>query len=591
MGRGLLLVLVFIIIFSIIVSGAIVLAQENDSSQDDIVNESDDVEEEFSDSELGSDGGMTPDSNFYFIDEFFDRFGDEVKVREEKIAEIREMIKEGKIEAARIALERYGEYADRLEKDSDPQKSEEIKRSAAAIKQAINELKDEISEEEEEEFVDVIIEKEKSIVTSSEIASKIKELCEKLSSLDPVEYSRTCKSGEDSLEWQRNLDRKLTKEQEKEAREFFNIMSRCFKNPSECRCGDIKITAFAEQCSVIAPLVVKCEEGDEDSCEKMEEAGDPIDLLPDYLQDVMRDVERKYGDNQFELHIPKECRKEGAKTPKDCMKIMFRLNAPEECVKALEEGRIDLSSEREARKDCEEIMFKENAPEECVEAGLKDPKECGKLMFKENAPEECIEAGLTGENRGDEKKCRLIMESKGRGPGGEGPPALGIRCKNIENSEERLKCYDSALEGAGREFEEREFKREEFKNEGEFRERGDQFRNGEFKAPECGENQHSECDQSGCRCVDGSRAPEGFNSEQQPPQPSEELQPPLTDQGTTQSPTIQEGTQISPESSQTITESQTSGETHTDSSESSGTSGTTGNVVFSDNEFFNYYYK
>ncbi|MEK6951531.1 MAG: hypothetical protein AABX29_00795, partial [Nanoarchaeota archaeon] len=198
---------------------------------------------------------------------------------------------------------------------------------------------------------------------------------------------------------------------------------------------------------------------------------------------------------------------------------------------------------------------------------------------------------LTGENRGDEKKCRLIMESKGRGPGGEGPPALGIRCKNIENSEERLKCYDSALEGAGREFEEREFKREEFKNEGEFRERGDQFRNGEFKAPECGENQHSECDQSGCRCVDGSRAPEGFNSEQQPPQPSEELQPPLTDQGTTQSPTIQEGTQISPESSQTITESQTSGETHTDSSESSGTSGTTGNVVFSDNEFFNYYYK
>ena len=575
MKRDLVVGLFFVIVFMFIFT-SVILAQENDSSSDDAQNETiikgggineseDDFEEDFSDSELGSDEGITPDSGFYFVDEFFDQFSDEVKVREEKIAEIREMIKEGKIEAAKKALERYKEYADKLEKESDPQKSEEVKRGAAAIRNTLKEIESQIPENERREFVDDVLEKERKIVTSTEISHKIRELCESLSKLDPIEYSRICKSGEDSPEWQRKLDRKLTKEQEKEAREFFNIMSQCFKTPKECRCNDIKITAFAEQCNVIAPLAAECQDGNQNSCEKMDEVGDPIDLLPDYLQEVMEDVERKYGDAEFGLYIPEECSKEGVKTPEDCMKIMFRLNAPEECVKALDDGKIDLSNEREARKACEEIMFKENAPEECVEAGLKDPKECGKLMFKTHAAEECVEAGLTGENKGDEKKCRLIMESQGKGPDGEGPPALGVRCKNIENSEERLKCYDSALEGAGRELEEREFRREEFKN-------------GEFKSPECGENQHSECDQSGCRCVDDSR-------------PSDELQSPSIDQeGTTQPPTTQEGIQTSPESSQTTTESQTSGETQTDSSESSGTSGTTGSVIFGDNDFFNYYF-
>ncbi len=49
-------------------------------------------------------GGITPDSSFYFIDEFFDQFGDKLKIREEKIAEIKTMIKEGKIDKAKNAL-------------------------------------------------------------------------------------------------------------------------------------------------------------------------------------------------------------------------------------------------------------------------------------------------------------------------------------------------------------------------------------------------------------------------------------------------------------------------------------------------------
>ncbi|MEK6872195.1 MAG: hypothetical protein AABX16_04800, partial [Nanoarchaeota archaeon] len=97
------------------------------------------------------------------------------------------------------------------------------------------------------------------------------------------------------------------------------------------------------------------------------------------------------------------------------------------------------------------LMFKENAPEECIEAGLKDHKECGKYMFNLNAPKECIDAGLTGEKQSDHKKCQKIMDglrevngehdNRGRFNGGD--------CRRIENSEERLKCYDGALSDAG----------------------------------------------------------------------------------------------------------------------------------------------
>ena len=47
-------------------------------------------------------------------------------------------------------------------------------------------------------------------------------------------------------------------------------------------------------------------------CEEMEKIEDPIDLLPDYLRDVMRDVEDRYGEAKHDLHIPMECVKEGA---------------------------------------------------------------------------------------------------------------------------------------------------------------------------------------------------------------------------------------------------------------------------------------
>ncbi len=416
------------------------------------------LEGEFKKEELNIDIGITPDSNFYFIeDKILSKFRDDLKNRERKVGEIREMIKKGDLKSARVSLEKYKGYAESLEKEVDPEKREEARRSAAAIYNNLKEIENELSKEDKKEFIDDIFDKEKTIVTAAEISNKIKVLCEQLAGLDPSEYSKVCMIKGDAPKWQKKLNQKLTKEQEKEAKEFGDIMAECFKTSgNECRCNDISFYDFSVACSKIAPLASACDKGNEDACEDMESINMPE--LPSYLQNIFDEIEGKYKEAQIDLHMPKECTRAGAKDKKSCMLVMFQLNAPEECIEALKQGKINSDNEREARKGCEEIMFKENAPEECVRAGIKDPKECGKFMFKENAPEECIEAGLTGESRNDEKKCRDLMESKGKesrsGDKGfrTGGMAPGSRCMQIQDPQDRLICFEEAVGRMGEDY-------------------------------------------------------------------------------------------------------------------------------------------
>ena len=428
--RGILTLFIFVLL--IIGFSNVIFAQE-------------DSPEEFSDAQLETSAGTTPDSFFYFLDKFFDGFGDELKVKEEKVAEIRAMIQSGNIDAARIALQRYYQYADSLEKEVSPEMAEEARRSAAAIRNALAELEAELSDEERDEFVNSVNEKEDAILTAAEIAGKIKDLCEILSQLDPLEYSRVCRTSDDAPEWHQDLDDRLTEGQRQEVKLFGDIMSECFETSGQqCRCEEIPFTEFAKTCSIAAPLAVQCNiEGDEEACEELDNLEMPE--LPPHLQDVFETLERDISEAQFDLHMPRECIEAGATTPRECMKIMVQTHAPEECRDAILEA--DVQNEREAREICEKIMFELNAPEECIERGLTNPKECGVLMFQLNAPQECLDAGLTGEHRSDQKKCEVIMREKG-GPGGFGPPALGIRCREISNPEERLACYDAALGGA-----------------------------------------------------------------------------------------------------------------------------------------------
>lgn len=590
----------------------------------------DEKEEDAGELEYGA--GITPDSTFYFVEKYvLENFRDDLENREKKIAEIQEMIREGKVEDAREALQRYRNYADRLEKEVAPEDKERAERGARAIRRAIKDLKEDIPEDGKEDFYDEILDKEEKIEAAAQIAAKVKELCEQLSKLDPSQYERVCRTQDDAPRWQKDLDSRLTEEQKKEVREFIGIMSECFENPSECRCEDIKIKPFAEKCSVIAPLAAKCEqEGDENACEEMEkieQEEDPFESLPDYLREAVENLENEYDEGRFEDHMPLECRSGGAKTAKECMQIMFEVHAPEECQQALKEGKISFTNEREAREACERIMFEENAPQECIDAGLKDHRACGKYMFEQNAPQECIDAGLTGEKPRDHRECERIMDSlrdKGEDFGGMRGP--GPDCKRIEDSKERLNCYDHALEGVHGEFEGGFNDRGGFGGEGRGREgfegnwppqcvdagattpescrkvmeewgqnqrrdgedqlreqREEEFR-GDFRPPEgfqqpqCAPGQSWSCKDGQCHC-------EGQLMEQQPrqqEQPSTEQSPPQTSSPTTEQPS---------DFRSSGSGSSGGGDSEGSSGGENGGSGTTGSVIAIDNEFLEYYWK
>ena len=204
-------IFVFILaIFLILIAANFVIAQETQNvTQDSIVVDGQDdtttdvsqdeiqsgdegtleeLDKEFEGAELQEGAGITPDSGFYFVeDAILSRFRSDLENKEKKVAEIKSMIQNGNVDAARRALERYNGYADELEKEVDPGKRDEARRSAGAIRNTLREIENEIPADAKDEFFDEILDKEGKIVTAVEIAGKIKELCEQRAKLDPVE--------------------------------------------------------------------------------------------------------------------------------------------------------------------------------------------------------------------------------------------------------------------------------------------------------------------------------------------------------------------------------------------------------------------
>jgi len=396
------------------------------------------------------DAGLTPDSPFYFLDGLFDS-------REEKIAEIMEMIREGKVDAARKALEKYKEHVRELEDDPDPRKRGEARRAVAMINRALRDLERDLDEDIRREFVDSIRGDERGVVTALEISSKIRDLCEQLSELDPNEYNRVCGLSGDSKPWERELHKDLTEEQRKEAREFGEILSDCMRTSGgDCRCEDISFVAMQEMCITARPLAVACGlNDDEEACDKLDSLEFPE--MPDYLRDVADRLDDKYADDNFDHHFPGACEDAGI-DPRDgdakekCFAVMVDIEAPPECREAIKEA--GANNEREAREVCEKIMFDLDAPQECLDEGIDNFKDCGEFMRSQG------------------------FDEKGGGP-------RGPDCGGIENSEERLKCYDSFDRG---DFE-RGF-RDDYKKD--FDDHYDDYNRGreEFKElhPECVKN-------------------------------------------------------------------------------------------------------
>jgi hypothetical protein len=383
------------------------------------------VSEEYGSVELAS-GGITPGSPFYFIDEFFDRFQDDLNVREEKLAEFLELKKRGDERAAKVALENYNRYVNKLEKEISPEKRDDARRSAAAIRNALGDV-------EEDEDVKEILESEERLVTAVEIAGKIKSLCEDLAKLDPAAYYETCRAGDDGPEWKKKLDDRLTGDQKKIAKNFVRVMKQCFETSGqECNCEEIPFPDFAEACSKAAPLATACDvEGDEAACEKLDSLEMPE--LPPYLQEIFEEVDEEMVDAKYKMHMPKECVKEGITNPKECGKLMITKYAPPECKDALLEA--DVQNEWEARKICDEIMMNIHAPE-CAEEGITNPKECEEFMYDiGNRPEECQKNGIH-----DLRDCKRFLEE-----GSNFRKGPRLDCMSVEDPMKRLECFEGAI--------------------------------------------------------------------------------------------------------------------------------------------------
>lgn len=392
-------------------------------SSEDIVEEDFEIE----------DGGITPDNPLYFIDTFFDRFGNDLEVKEERIAEIKAMIQAGNYEAAEKAMDGYREQVDELRKEIDPDDIDQARASKVIVDHIIGEMGDDIAEIDAE----IILDAEENVLTAGEIAGKIKGLCQALSNIDPIEYGKLCRTEDESPKWQKKLDRHLTDQQRDEAKNFGRIMEECFRTSGQnCDCGSIPFPDFARHCSKAAPLATACDiEGDEVACEMLDDLDMPE--LPDHLQDIMDDLERGMMDSKMDIHMPPECVQAGANTKRACSKIMVLTHAPPECKDAL----LELADQGETDKRvfeaaCEQISMQMHAPE-CAEAGIMDPDECQDYMFNiDRRPQECIDNQIH-----DIRDCKDFMDSQaGRGPG----PRIDVNCARISEPMERLACYDRA---------------------------------------------------------------------------------------------------------------------------------------------------
>ena len=417
---------------------------------------------------LKTEAGITPDNPVYFVKDIYQRMavGNDpekaLNYKEQKIAEAEVMVEKGKPEQAEKVLDRALQYSDIVEKEASPEMKDKVQESGAAVENTINDMKGKTTGDEWEnvrEKFDETITKEKEIGTAAELATKINELCASLAKLDPLQYADTCKPKDNSPKWMKEQDNKLTTEQEKQAKIFFEKLSQCFENPENCDCKGMGIQKFEDFCLEKSKLAVKCKQGDENSC-KETQSGDPTDLLPDYLVPVLNQVQKKYIKAQYDMYMPEECTKEGAKTPEDCSKIMFKTTAPKEC---LDVGLTGQSKEDEIK--CEKIMFEKNTPKECKYAGISSsdpdaPRKCAKIMFVQRAPQECINAGITGENRNDEEKCRGLTQSQTGKQATNYAPKFNKDCNKISDTNEKMKCLEEFYNNAQVQFKEDFMQRE-----------------------------------------------------------------------------------------------------------------------------------
>jgi hypothetical protein len=438
-------IFVSLILAVFIFSLAFVIAQNetNSDSSQLAVNESEKT--------LDVNPGMTPDNPLYFIKDIYERITvgsnpeTALAYKEEKIAEARAMIDEGKTDEANRVLDRAMQYGDIVERETNPDITDKVQESSEVVTNTLENLAETITDSDLKEKINETISNEQQISTAAELAAKISELCDTLAKINPLQYADSCKPKTNSPKWVKEQDNQLTKEQEQQAQVFFDKLSKCFEDPGKCDCKGIRVQKFEDFCLQQSALAVKCMDGDTQSCQEVSNQA-PEDLLPSYLIPVMKKVEEKYSNAQFNNFAPEECEKAGAKTAADCNKIMFQRSAPRACIDAGLTG-----ASREDDYKCKQIMYRQNTPQECIDAGISTsdadaPRKCAKIMFQLRAPQACLDVGITGEGKEDEVKCKQLMQ--GQMIGKEYKPIFNKDCNSVSDINEKMKCYEEFYNNA-----------------------------------------------------------------------------------------------------------------------------------------------
>ena len=97
-----------------------------------------------------ADPGILPDSPLYFVDQFFERVGDDpekaLRYQEEKIAEAHAMAEQKKKEYVEVALNNAEEYGEILEKEVTPDMEEELEDKNEILEEALEDISEELPE-------------------------------------------------------------------------------------------------------------------------------------------------------------------------------------------------------------------------------------------------------------------------------------------------------------------------------------------------------------------------------------------------------------------------------------------------------------
>ena len=422
----------------------------------------------FAQTEL-TDPGILPDSPFYFVDQLFERAGDNpekaLEYRQEKIAEAHAMAEKKKAEYAKQALDKASEYSSIIEDEATPELENDLEKTASAVEQVLTKISDELPELADE--IEEQKKQEKRALLAAKVSSKIKKLCETLSELDPTEYEKVCRS-DDAPQWQKELDEKLTDEQSTHAKVFVDKMEQCMSSKGKtCDCEGLGIQSFVAVCKEQSALAARCEDGDKEACQNMGKGVNMQDYLPEYIVDSLPNKDRTF---------PPPCKEAGITSMKECAKFLGRDGDDVEVYEFMQQCEQENSREECMKRASEKFAdrFGENErkfalPPPCMEAKITSPDECMKLMKEKGN-------GFTEYNEqkgeyGDDDEETFKEKYQGQ-------PAriqeFGRDCHAVKELSEKVSCFESFYNDARGQFAQDFERRYEYKEELDSNQRMDQ---------------------------------------------------------------------------------------------------------------------